>query len=34
MISGAALILFGEAAALVSRPHLLWALTFLAVNAI
>ena len=34
MISGVALILFGEAAALVSRPHLLWALTFLAVNAI
>ncbi len=34
MISGVVLVLFGEAAALLSRPHLLWALTFLGVNAV
>lgn len=32
MISGVVFILFGEALLLASRPHLEWALTFLAVN--
>jgi len=34
MISGVVLVLFGEALVLLSRPHLLWALTFLAINAL
>ena len=34
MISGVVFILFGEALVLWSRPHLSWALTFLAINAI
>ena len=34
MISGVVLVLFGEAAVLLSRPHLMWALIFLAVNAL
>jgi protein-S-isoprenylcysteine O-methyltransferase Ste14 len=34
MISGVVFVLFGEAAVLASRPHALWALTFLATNAI
>ncbi len=34
MISGVVMILFGEAAVLASRPHLLWALTFLGINVI
>ena len=34
MISGVVLVLFGEALLLLSRPHLLWALTFLAINAL
>jgi protein-S-isoprenylcysteine O-methyltransferase Ste14 len=34
MISGVVLLLFGEALVLLSRPHLLWALLFLGVNAI
>jgi protein-S-isoprenylcysteine O-methyltransferase Ste14 len=34
MISGVVFVLFGEAAALVSRPHAAWALTFLAANAV
>jgi protein-S-isoprenylcysteine O-methyltransferase Ste14 len=32
MISGVIFILFGEALLLLSRPHLSWALTFLALN--
>ena len=32
MISGVVFVLFGEALLLGSRPHLLWALLFLAVN--
>lgn len=34
MISGLIIILFGEAAVLRSQPHAMWALTFLAINAI
>lgn len=34
MISGVVLVLFGEALVLLSRPHLVWALIFLGVNAI
>jgi protein-S-isoprenylcysteine O-methyltransferase Ste14 len=34
MISGVAIVLFGEALVLRSRPHLLWALTFLGINAV
>ena len=34
MISGVVFVLFGEALVLLSRPHLWWALTFLALNAI
>jgi protein-S-isoprenylcysteine O-methyltransferase Ste14 len=32
MISGVVLVLFGEALILLSRPHLTWALVFLAAN--
>ena len=32
MISGVVFVLFGEALVLLSRPHLTWALTFLAIN--
>jgi protein-S-isoprenylcysteine O-methyltransferase Ste14 len=34
MISGVIFVLFGEAALLRSAPHLTWALTFVAINAI
>lgn len=34
MISGVLLVLFGEALILLSRAHLMWALTFLAINAV
>lgn len=34
MISGVLLVLFGEAAVLLSRPHLAWALVFLGINAV
>lgn len=34
MISGVVFILFGEAAVLQTRPQLIWALTFLGLNAI
>jgi protein-S-isoprenylcysteine O-methyltransferase Ste14 len=34
MISGVLFVLFGEAAFLLSRPHLVWALIFLAANAV
>jgi protein-S-isoprenylcysteine O-methyltransferase Ste14 len=34
MISGVALVLLGEALLLVSRPHLVWALVFLGINAV
>lgn len=34
MISGVMLILFGEALLLLSRAHMMWALTFLAINAV
>jgi protein-S-isoprenylcysteine O-methyltransferase Ste14 len=34
MISGVILILFGEALMLFSRAHFMWALTFLAINAV
>jgi protein-S-isoprenylcysteine O-methyltransferase Ste14 len=34
MISGVVMVLFGEAAVLLSRPHVLWALSFLAFNAV
>jgi protein-S-isoprenylcysteine O-methyltransferase Ste14 len=34
MISGVVLVLFGEASVLLSRPHLLWALLFLGINAV
>jgi protein-S-isoprenylcysteine O-methyltransferase Ste14 len=32
MISGVVFVLFSEALILMSRPHLTWALTFLAAN--
>jgi protein-S-isoprenylcysteine O-methyltransferase Ste14 len=32
MISGVVFVLFGEALVLLSRPHLTWAITFLAIN--
>jgi protein-S-isoprenylcysteine O-methyltransferase Ste14 len=32
MISGVVFVLFGEALALISRPHFVWALIFLAAN--
>jgi protein-S-isoprenylcysteine O-methyltransferase Ste14 len=32
MISGVVFVVFGEALVLLSRPHLTWALTFLAIN--
>lgn len=34
MISGVLFILFGEALALLSEPHFMWATTFLVVNAV
>jgi protein-S-isoprenylcysteine O-methyltransferase Ste14 len=34
MISGVVLVLFGEALILLSRPHLMWALLFLGINAV
>jgi protein-S-isoprenylcysteine O-methyltransferase Ste14 len=34
MISGVVFVLFGEALILLSRPHLVWALTFLGINAV
>jgi len=34
MISGVVIVLFGEAALLLSRPHFLWALVFLGLNAV
>ena len=34
MISGVVFVLFGEAAVLASRPHAVWAVLFLAANAI
>jgi protein-S-isoprenylcysteine O-methyltransferase Ste14 len=34
MISGVVFVLFGEALLLLSRPHSLWALTFLGFNAV
>ncbi|HEX6104448.1 MAG TPA: isoprenylcysteine carboxylmethyltransferase family protein [Gemmatimonadales bacterium] len=34
MISGVALVLFGEAMVLLSRPHLEWAIIFLGINAV
>jgi len=34
MISGVILILFGEALLILSRAHFMWALTFLAINAV
>ena len=34
MISGVVFVLFGEGLLLLSRPHLGWALTFLAINAV
>lgn len=34
MISGVIIILFGESALLRSPPHAMWALTFLAINAV
>jgi len=34
MISGVVLVLLGEAAFLASRPHAIWALTFVAINLI
>jgi protein-S-isoprenylcysteine O-methyltransferase Ste14 len=34
MISGVLFVLFGEALILLSRPHLVWALIFLAANAV
>ena len=34
MISGVVLVLFAEAAVLLSRPHLVWALVFLGINAV
>jgi protein-S-isoprenylcysteine O-methyltransferase Ste14 len=34
MISGVVFVLFGEALVLLSRPHVLWALTFLGINAV
>ena len=32
MISGVAMVLFGEAALMRSAPHAIWALTFAAIN--
>lgn len=32
MISGVIFVVFGEALVLMSRPHLMWALTFLGIN--
>lgn len=34
MISGVVLVLFGEAMVLLSRPHLVWAVLFLGINAV
>jgi protein-S-isoprenylcysteine O-methyltransferase Ste14 len=34
MISGVVIVLFGEAALLLARPHFLWALVFLGLNAV
>lgn len=34
MISGVVIVLFGEAAVLLSRPHFLWPLVFLGLNAL
>jgi protein-S-isoprenylcysteine O-methyltransferase Ste14 len=34
MISGVVLVLFGEGLVLLSRPHLVWALIFLGINAV
>lgn len=34
MISGVSIILFGEALLVASRPHLIWALMFLTINAL
>jgi protein-S-isoprenylcysteine O-methyltransferase Ste14 len=34
MISGVVFVLFGEGLVLLSRPHLLWAVTFLGINAL
>jgi len=34
MISGVVLVLFGEALILLSRPHFMWALLFLGINAV
>jgi protein-S-isoprenylcysteine O-methyltransferase Ste14 len=34
MISGVVFVLFGEGLILLSRPHLAWGLTFLAINAL
>ena len=34
MISGVVFVLFGEAFVLLSRPHFLWALAFLGINAL
>jgi protein-S-isoprenylcysteine O-methyltransferase Ste14 len=34
MISGVVLVLFGEGLLLLSRPHLVWALMFLGINAL
>ena len=34
MISGVVLVLFGEALILLSRPHFMWALTFLVINCV
>jgi protein-S-isoprenylcysteine O-methyltransferase Ste14 len=34
MISGVVLVLLGEALVLLSRPHLMWALLFLGINAV
>src|SRR5262245_54725894 len=33
MISGVAFVVFGQALALMSKPHFMWALTFFAINA-
>jgi protein-S-isoprenylcysteine O-methyltransferase Ste14 len=34
MISGVVFVLFGEGLVLLSRPHLVWAVTFLGINAL
>jgi protein-S-isoprenylcysteine O-methyltransferase Ste14 len=34
MISGVVMVLFGEAGVLLSRPHVVWALIFLGINAV